>query len=235
MDVEYHVGWRFVDQRGVAVDPSRVQKVVLGNSLGGRYVGASSQRLWVIAGRVSRTPNGLRLDHVWYSIRETVVDGTNVVNVGQLRFRARPNETWVIPTLFYTATLSVRDRFFGFPVGEKIDLRYPDGHVVSYPLANGSVTVRSLPRGEYDAVVKGTGVSLRVPLTISRDTRADLVYLSDADVAVATLMLVFFAIGLLVLGRRRQTRETRREQTADSNPQGMGTSAIYAKAGREDA
>ena len=75
-----------------------------------------------------------------------MVDDSNVVNQGQQRFVPGEQRDVSISVLFFQATFSVRDTLFGFPLGSAIRLRFPDGHVRRYPLANRA-TLRAAGAG----------------------------------------------------------------------------------------
>jgi hypothetical protein len=208
-DVENLVSLAYRDQDGARVQGSRIVSVELGNSVGGRLtVDPPRAPLWVPAGRIVRRLEGLRLNPIPYSVKSVVVDGSNVVNEGQQVFDPAPHASWVVELLFYDATFSVQDRFFGFPTGSSIDLVYPDGHSVQHPLVDGEVRVNGLPRGNYDVIVHGPGLRLRAPVAVSRDTDAKLVLLSYLDIGVAIVLGLALAVGLVRIGRRRLARES---------------------------
>lgn len=207
-DMEYRVSLGYQDQLGVPVDPSRITSVEVGSSVGARLtIDPPTAPFWAQGGRIIRTASGLQLNQIPHSVRSVVVDGSNVVNEGQQVFEVGPHAKWAVQLLFYDADITVKDRFFGFATGSKIDLIYPDGHTVEHALEDGAVAVTGLPRGNYTIIVHGPGLKLRAPVAVSRDTEADLVFLSYLDIGVVTLFGLSLAIGLILIGRRRHARE----------------------------
>jgi hypothetical protein len=218
-DIEYLVSLHYRDQDGMRVGPSKISLVEVGNSVGARLaIDPPTAPVWVQGGRVIRTAEGLQINAIPYSVRTVVVDGSNVVNEGQQVFEAGPHASWDVELLFYDAAITVKDRFFGFATGSKIDLIYPDGHTVQHTLVDGAVQVRDLPRGNYTIIVHGPGLKLRAPVAVSRDTEAKLVFLSYLDLGVAVAFGLVFAIGLITIGRRRLARERRRLEASSIAP-----------------
>ena len=133
-----------------------------------------------------------------------MVDGSNVVNRGQQRFVPGKQRDVSISVLFFQATFSVRDTLFGFPLGSAIRLRFPDGRVRRYPLANGaSLQLPALARGQYEVSVDARGFSFTQPVSLSRDQRVALRVTSYLDVALLGGAIGAILLGLLLVRRPR--------------------------------
>ena len=72
--------------------------------------------------------------------------------------------------LLFSARFEVRDALLGFPIGSAVLLEYPDGRVVRQALdADGELTLKSLPRGDYRVRVDALGISSSRPISLSGD------------------------------------------------------------------
>ncbi|GBD21383.1 hypothetical protein HRbin28_01832 [bacterium HR28] len=213
-DVETAISYRFIDLDGQPVDPRRIERVVLKSSIGEvRELVPDSAQMTVGPIKASRaipTVAGLTASSVQWSIEAVYVRGTNVVNRKQQRFYPIDERDWTITLLLYTATFSVRDIFFGLPVGQTVRLTYPDGSNELVPLQDGRGVARSLPRGEYRVQATGIyGWSPTAPLALSRNQDVDLTVLSGLDLLLI-LILVSASATALVLAGRPQLRHLRR-------------------------
>ena len=217
--VGYPVGFRFVDRKGNAIDPARIQSVTLGNSLGQKqtFSGTGGRRL-LVGSRVARLLTGLSDTDILYSVERVMVDGMDVVNRGQQRFYPRKTPSLDIQLLFFAAHIQSRDGFFHFPIGSAVRLEYPNGKVERYRLGSGAqVLLPALPRGQYKITVEGPGLSITRPVDLSRDQEVDLAVLSYLDLAAAAVVIAFFALGLLLAGRP-SLRSTLRDRIRQRPP-----------------
>ncbi len=231
-DVKYLVGHSFVDLEGKPVAPSRVSSLTVSSSVGGTVTFKSGQPMWLRSGRVVRLRGGLTEKPVLYSIYSVTMNGSNVVYQSKQHFYARPNSEWQIQLLLFSAHFTARDKFFGFPIGTGIELRYPDGHVRYLPFGdNAEVSATSLPRGSYSVSVAGVqGLSPSAPIALSRDQSVELSVISYLDMAVVALVGAMIFFGLLFLGRpqlltlllplRRRRKGAPSHALATAGPQG---------------
>jgi hypothetical protein len=212
LDVYRPVRFSFTDRNGTPIAPEGLTSMTVKSSVGGLYrydatdLDASH---WLHAQRVVPTQARLRTVPIEYSIEQVTVRGTNVVNVSQQRFDPNRIQDVRIWLLFFPAEFTVKDAFFGFPIGSSISLHYPDGRVQTLKLEDGRASVPSLPRGEYEVSVDGFGLTLSVPIALSRPQEADVTFLSYLDIAVAALVLVGFLVGLPLAGRTLRRRRLR--------------------------
>ena len=190
------VRFRFFDPRGKPVDPKRIASVTLRSGTGTTGRVTVRDPVWLLAKRTVPLEGGLSRKSVEWSVQSVMVDGSNVVNRGQQRFVPGEQRDVSISVLFFHATFSVRDTLFGFPLGSAIRLRFPDGRVKRYPLANrATLHLPALARGQYEVSVDAGGLSFTQPVSLSRDQRVALKVTSYLDV-----ILLIGAIGAIVLG-----------------------------------
>ena len=104
--------------------------------------------------------------------------------------------------LLFSARFEVRDALLGFPIGSAVLLEYPNGRVVRQALdADGELTLKSLPRGDYRVSVDALGISSSRPIALSGDQDVRLQVISWLDVAIVLLALGSIALALLFIRR----------------------------------
>ncbi len=205
-DTETIVSYRFVDLDGRPVEPERIERIVLKSSVGevrelpGRVADDAART--VKASRAIPTHAGLVATPVQWSVEAVYVRGTNVVNRNQQRFYPMDQREWTVTLLLYDASFSVRDVFFGLPVGRAVELTYPDGTRERVPLRNGRGSAHSLPRGDYRVRALGIlGWSPSSPLALSRDQSADLTVISGLDLLALGVLAIALLLALVLAGR----------------------------------
>src|SRR6266542_1258810 len=209
LDIYYRVRLRYVDLRGRLVDPDTVDSIQIRSSIGERSHPAS-RILWLRGTRVVPLNGGLESKPIYYTIERVVVGGSNVVNESQQKFFPARERGVTVQLLFYRARFRSRDAFFGFVVGDKIRLTFPQGTTRRYRLgADGTVVLPSLPRGNYHVEVEGGGFSLGGPVALSRDQDVKVGVISYLDVTIAAAALALFAVGLPLIRRPHRLRELR--------------------------
>jgi hypothetical protein len=204
------VGFQFVDRANHAVDSARVSKLSLASTIGTRQTFEPSRPRWLIAGRVTRRFRGLEQTRIQYAVEKAVVDGSNVVNRAQQRFYPLRQRTVALRLLLYSARLSAHDFLFGFPIGRRVDLVYPNGHRVVRNFKGGKLLLRDLPRGTYGIRVQAGGYSPLVSLALSKDQKLKLKVVSYLDLFVVAVVALTAAALLVLLPRpalRRKLRE----------------------------
>ena len=201
--IEKPITLEFIDLAGAPVPPSDVERLIIRNTIGERLVVTEAgEKLWVLDNNIANSRLGLLSPSVSYAVEALNILGANVVNKNQQRYTSAQTE-WVVQVLLYDLSISARDRIFGFPIGEAVELIYPSGLVERYPLdEEGNVTIRSLPRGSYQVTVIAPGLPVTQPLTLTRPQDVRLAVLSYVDASVALATLVVVTIGPLIVGRR---------------------------------
>jgi hypothetical protein len=202
-DVDYRVTFDFTDLVGHEIPPSAIEEMTYKSSIGFRDTVESTGAQWLQGARVvPESSTALAMKTILYRLERVVVHGTNVVNRAEQSFEPRFKRHVSVQLLYYTASFSARDAFFGFKIGSKVKITYPDGTVETYPLgSDGRVTVPSLPRGEYDVTVEGGGIPISRPLSLSTNSNLQIEVLSYLDIGVVLGVLLLFVVGLPLIRR----------------------------------
>ncbi len=201
----HRVGLSFIDLDENEVSATRVTSVTLKRSDGSYHTFEDSEPQWLQATRIVRRREGLEASPLLYSVESVMVDGASIVNRYQQRFYVEPEDTWEIQLLFYSANIRAFDAIFGFPIGQGVNLEYPDGRVEQLQFGeDGEVYQSSLARGLYRLQVTGvTGISPVTPMALTRDQVVELKVLSALDIGVGVGLGITLAVGLLLYGRPR--------------------------------
>jgi hypothetical protein len=231
MNVHRQVRLEFLDPAGESVPADRVSSVILRSSFGSVDTLEGEGPHWILAERSLRRDTGLESVPVVYAVQRVEVDGSNVVNRGQLRLLAEDRkDTWTLPLLLYSARFEPHDALFGGPVGGKIVLEFPDGE--RHAVATGTdrtADVPDLARGTYRAwVTEGPGIGLPTIIVLSRDQLVRPMVMTYLDLSVIGIGGVGALLGLLFAGRphllpRARGRSAKRPASAaaqdgDSSP-----------------
>jgi hypothetical protein len=202
IELEHRVGFRFVDLNGVRVDPRTVSSLALAGSNGRRYVLRGVKSRWLAGNRVIPESGGTRSTAVSYAAERAIVGGSSVVHRGQQRFFPAESRRMQLRLLLFSARFEVRDALLGFPIGSAVLLEYPDGRVVRQALAaDGELTLKSLPRGDYRVRVDALGISSSRPISLSGDQDVRLQVISWLDIVIVLLALASIALALLFIRR----------------------------------
>ena len=203
--VSYQVSQEFSDFKGQPVDPSRIDSMTV-RGVGNTFTFDKAGPIWLPANRLTRRiGERLESEEILYYFREILVDGANVVNKSEQRFRIRPDDVWPVQVLLYSAHFSARDAMFRFPIGKGIALSYPDGHTEEFLFTdskNAEVVVTGLARGSYSAKIIGAGGSAPpTPVHLSRDQDVELLMLSYLDITLIIGIPFLIALTFFFLGR----------------------------------
>jgi hypothetical protein len=210
--VNYQVDQEFYDLQGDRVDPARVSAIAI-RGVGATYKFDKAGPIWLPANRLTRRiGDRLESEEILYYFREVVIDGANVVNKGEQRFRIRPDDVWPVQVLLYSVHFSARDAMFHNPIGKGIELTYPDGSKKEFifDTEKAEVVIPSLARGSYSARIIGAGGSAPpTPVHLSRDQSVELLMLSYLDIAVITGIPLLIALAFFFIGRPHWFRALR--------------------------
>jgi len=203
LNVFHLVGQSFLDPEGKPVDDGRISSFTIRSIQGDVFEFTDGQPRWIPSSRTARRINGLEETKLLYSVIEVMVNGSNLVNQSQQRFYAQAEDDWEISLLFYSMRVGAQDGLFGTPVGESVNLEFPDGSVHNYPLnENGMAEIDSLPRGIYTINFPGIkGMSNPTPVALSRDQEVHTKVITNLDMAVVGALGLMLALGLLLYGR----------------------------------
>jgi hypothetical protein len=181
------------------------------SSQGTTYTFNDGQPRWLPASLVTRRVGGLDVVQIQYSVMNVQVDGSNVVSQAQQRFYGHPGDVWTIQLLLFSAQISAKDAFLGFPVGKSILLQYPDGTRQTFKFGkDNSVTVNSLARGIYLVQVQGvSGFTPTTPVALSQNQVMNLSVLTRLDIFLAVTFGALLALGLIAIGRAQLLKRRR--------------------------
>jgi hypothetical protein len=194
----------FVDPRGRRLPSGMVQAIELETHDGKRMLMRGERSRWLTA-RVAVARRGhLRQSHVRYAVERVLAAGSNVVNRGQQRFSSGGRVR--IDVLFFSVRISVRDAFYGFPIGSWVTIEYPDHHTARRRLHGGRAVIGPLPRGNYVLKVNSAGVGNERELVVSRDAVASVRILSYYDGLTVAGLFVLSSLALFAIGRGRRFR-----------------------------
>lgn len=207
-NVSYPVILHFVEEgSGREVEASRLSSILLVSSAGEAIsVSATSDGLqWLKANRIIRLEQTLVASPISYQLRKITVDGVNVVNEGQQRFRVEPNAHWTMKLQLHDLEVEVRDALLGTPMGKGLRVDYPSGdsrHVTLDPA--GRMRLESLSRGSYTVTVQGAqGLRSPMPVALSRNREVNIAVISYLDLAIGGGILAVIALAALLVGRRK--------------------------------
>jgi hypothetical protein len=186
------VSFAFADLDGRPV-VGRVSRLTLSNTLGSRVSFAPSWPQWLRATNVARRFTGLEPTLIQYSIERALVNSSNVVNQSQQRFYPLRTRRVTARLLLYSARVSVHDFLFGTSTGNQLDLVYPSGAEVAYPLKGRTLLFSSLPRGTYGVRIDAGGYVPSVSLALSKNQVLDVKVISYLDM----LLLLAVVLGLV--------------------------------------
>lgn len=211
----FPVELNFVDLLGNPISPQRVTSVALRSSHGATNTYRLDQPIYLQRNRIVRRLDGLDDVKIRYSVLSVMVDGSNTVNQGQQVFEVTPQDPWQVELLLFSTRFTAREVFFGYSLGEGIELTYPDGRINKIPFdSDRSVEVERLARGLYSARVAGApGVSVFTPLMISRNQNAELLVYGYPTIVLAILLPLVTAVLLLFIGRS-QSKQSRKMMPA---------------------
>lgn len=197
------VGQSFIDPNGDLFDTQRIESFSIRSDQGDYFTFKDGSPRWIPAIRVTRRITGLEETRVLYSLLDVTIDGTNVVNKSQQRFYCSPNGNWTISLLLYSLKISAADAISGKPIGESVNVEYPDGKIKNYLLdQNGSLELDLLARGTYYIEMVGTnGLNYNSPVALSRNQDVNLKIISYMDLAIVGIVGLVVAVGLLLYGR----------------------------------
>jgi hypothetical protein len=201
----HRIAVRFTDANGQPVPVTEVSRITVTSSLGRRFTfppahPPSTMTVYSII----RVGSSLRDVRVRYSVRQVLIDHSNVVYGGSQNFfiSAHPR-TWTVKVLLFPLRIEVRDALFGFPTGSSVRVTLPDGgsRVVALQ-GEHAVILAELPRATYQLLPVGPGLGLSAPARLSKAQTARLLLLSWVDIGTLAGAAVLFLLGLPLLGGR---------------------------------
>ena len=206
--INYPMTLSFTDSEGNSVSWREITSLKLKSSAGTMHTYSSeqlAQPLSLPGARATSTLQSQPMEQVKYSVQEVIVRGSNmsVVSRGQKEFQPGPIGSFEIELLMFSVTISARDALFGGSTGSGVEIEFPDGFTQYKQFGpDQTVTLNSLPRGEYQVSVSGGGFSPPRPLTLSRANQTlELEVVTKLDLAIVFGLVGAFGFGLLFAGR----------------------------------
>jgi hypothetical protein len=189
----------FVDQSQRPVDPARISTVTLRSDANRTETTAGSGSLDLVTVRPGVGDGPPVAKESTYSVQSVMIDGTNVVNVGEQRFRLTQNGPELqIVVLLRSVHFRVRDRLLGHPVATTVQITYPDGRRLTLPTdPNGELVLQNLARGTYRVAADGQAYAVDQELALSRSQFVDLKVVTYVDAFIAG-GVALVAVGLLL-------------------------------------
>jgi hypothetical protein len=214
------VGFTVVDQAHHPVDPTRISSVTLRSDTGRTQTLSARDRVQLTVVRPTVADGQVVARESTYSVQSVMVDGANVVNVGEQRFRpSRSGDQVEIVALMRSAHFRVRDRLLGSAIGSVVRLTFPDGRSETHPTdAHGEVVLDNLARGTYRVAAAGQVYDVDQEIALSRSRFVDVSVLTRTDVAILAGCGAAALIVLLLVGRWRIVRHRRARAAATVPP-----------------
>jgi hypothetical protein len=206
----------FVDQAHHPVDVSRISSITLRSDTNRtqRFSGGDAVELVAVHPGSGDGPPVAK--DATYSLQSVTIDGTNVVNVGEQRFRPRGDDPVLqVVVLLRSVHLQVKDRLFGRPVPTTVRVVYPDGSTHDLPTdAGGGLVLQNMARGTYTVSALGQAYAIEQKLALSRSQFTDIAVVTYLDLAVVISIALVALLALAWVGVRR----TRRHRAAHGGP-----------------
>ncbi|MDQ3880414.1 MAG: hypothetical protein M3295_05010 [Chloroflexota bacterium] len=212
--VAYRGSVRFVDPAGNTVDARQITSATFTGERGERLTLSDfDEAWWDAATAVMRAT--LEPEPIVWKVDEVEMAGSNVVNRGQEQWTPTPGGTWTIQLLLYDLDIATEDALFGSPVGGSLELVYPDGTMHETQLtSDGMAHYAGLPRGEYTARLRASGLVAPTPIALSRSQTTAIRVITYVDIAVVGTILAAIAAALVLVGRGRRRRPARRPRAS---------------------
>ena len=208
------ISFDFVDQAHHAVEASRVSSLTIRSDSGQIRTLRGGQSTQLTGVRPTVEAGSAVAKEVTYYLDSVIVDGANVVNVGEQRVAANRTKSATFVVLLRSVHFQIRDRLFGNPIQAELAVTYPDGTTSKLGTApDGGAKMENLARGSYTIKVAGPGYTQLQTVALSRSQYVDLPVLSYLDMGVIAGTLLVILLCLVVFGRRLHARRSGEEDT----------------------
>jgi hypothetical protein len=205
--VSYQVNFSFVTNGNQSVPSSRVSGVEL--RADGGYVNSvqGGRTIRLLGVQPVEEAAALVAHTVNYTLQSVIVDGSNVVNVGQQRVTPTRQQSAKFVLQLRQLTIAAHDRFFGTGVGRAVVVTYPDGRRVSYRFDRAhQVVLTNLARGHYQIHIDGGGLLTSQAVVLSRNQVVNMPILTWPD--IITLIVVLAVVAVVAVMRQRRGSRT---------------------------
>lgn len=204
----------FTDQYGAPVAARDISSVTVKSDTGVSRPIPVGRTVWLDGLLPVFRGSVLTTRPISYRLESVTVDGANTVDAGRQRFTPSVSSRPVFVTQFHDLTVTAHDALFSHRMGTATVVTMPDGTVRTVRFgADGSATLRHLPRGDYLVDVRTNGVTASRRLLLSKDRAVDVQVIGYRDLAIVAAFLLALAGGLAFAGRAA-ARRTARTATA---------------------
>jgi hypothetical protein len=205
--VSYRFNFSFVTTGNQSVPSNRVSGVAL--RADGGYINSvtGGQTIRLLGIQPVQEAGALVAHTVNYTLQNVIVDGSNVVNVGQQHVSPTRQSSAQFMLQLRQLTITAHDRFFGMRAGRAVVVTYPDGRRVSYRFNRAhQVVLTNLARGHYQVHIDGGGFLTSQAVVLSRNQIVSMPILTWPD--IVTLIAVLAAIVVVAVVRQRRGSRT---------------------------
>ena len=212
--VSYRVNFSFVTNGNQSVPSSRISGVEL-RADGGYISSVAGGRTIRLLGVQPVQEAGALVAHtVNYTLQSVMVDGSNVVNVGQQHVNPKQQQSAKFMLQLRQLTITAHDRFFGRHVGRAVVVTYPDGRRVSYRFNQAhQVVLTNLARGHYQVHIDDGGLLTSQAVVLSRNQIVNMPILTWPDIITLIVILAVVAVVAVMRPRRGSRRANAGGQT----------------------
>jgi len=174
---------------------------------------------------------------VGYSVQSIIVHDTNTTDAGRQHFDVTKSSFPTLTAMFFDLTVTGRDSLFGWPLGSRATLQYPDGSTLTVNLGHRHrVVVANLPRGKYE--VRLAAANSMIPtakVQLSRTMAFEARAVTALDLLTVLVSAMLAAVLLLVLGRTDWAhRLLGRLRPSNRAPRGKWTRGRWSRRSRVD-
>lgn len=206
--VSYQLNFSFVTASNQSVPSSRVSGVDL-RADGGYINSVKGGRTIRLLGVQPVQEAGVLVAHtVNYTVQSVMVDGSNVVNVGQQRVSPTRQQSAKFVLQLRQLTITAHDRFFGTHVGRAVVVTYPNGRRLSYRFDRAhQVVLTNLARGRYQVHIEGGGLLTSQAVVLSRNQIVIMPILTWTDI-ITLILILAVVVAAAVMRQRRGGRSS---------------------------
>jgi hypothetical protein len=202
---DYLTKLRFIDGNGGPVDTKKLTEVTLGGPEGATialrppygpiwlHVPAPSRAVLDGAGTIRK-----------FSVASGKFEGISVINRGDDRYLPYAGGDWPIKLRIYSLNIHTRRPLVGGGIPTEVAVALQSGRRLTASLdSGGSVTLPSLPRGNYTVSVPNTKLAAEFTLSLTRNGDVTIPVVSKLEIALSLGLLALLAGALILLPSRR--------------------------------
>ncbi len=205
--VSYQLDFSFVTPGNQSVPSSRIGGVQL--RADGGYISSvkGGQTIRLLGVQPVEEASALVAHTVNYTLQSVIVDGSNVVNVGQQRVYPTRQQSAKFVLQLRQLTITAHDRFFGMHIGRDVVVTYPNGRRIIYRFNRAhQVVLTNLARGRYQVRIDGAGFLTSQAVVLSRNQIVNMPVLTWTD--IITLIVILAVVAAAAVMRQRRGSRT---------------------------